>query len=758
MSVTIQQRRDLAATWTADNPVLHQGEFGVETDTGQVKLGDGATAWTALAYWGGGGGGGGGGGLPALAEAGVSAGGTLALNKITEVTASTALTMTLPSSVADSLIVVERASASTANVAVTGNMRGGTSTITLQLGAESEMFYGDGTTWWPVAGHRTLSSLQALFGNVVAPSGDTTGATDVTNLQAALTAAVTAGRGTVKGQPGSVYWINAPLVIGAYTTLDMTGCVVNLVSGSNCNMLIDVPHNAGTLGVPSTMQNITVTGGIWDRLNSPGTGGDYNGLNTMILGGRNLNVRNVRFQSTGAVAGPKYALVVQNAEGFTVEDIFGYQYISAIIKIQGPCSFGLIRNIYAFQCKDDMICVSPTEWNTMQYGNEGDVSDITIDGVFGDPQQVAHCVGLFSGKTGTTGAGTVLNLWRIKIRNIHGFVNTAALNPVYIGESSQYPMAGGNIDDIIVDGIDCYVQNAAQSVVNINSMSTPANSIGVGSVTLRNITVRSDCNAVVSNYTPLANLVIEGVTGATTANPFGAGLVNQVGALASIGVLKISNVTFTSAGTQGGSLINSVTSGQALTEAFLNNVWCSNVAYLASLITTTKLNLSNVHMLGNAGVINSSTGAVVTLATTGTCNLAVPTSAGTGTTSPFGNLNVVIDTGVAGYALINGTGAVPGTTWTAPADGRLHSMFCLAYKYVTTTEVGGAVSLNINTSQAILKTIPIFTGGTAGPGITGDPGGDILGYLVEPGESVYVSQTSALTSGASTIYVQIWAA
>ena len=55
MSVTIQERRDTAANWTAANPVLHSGEFGVETDTSKLKLGDGATTWTALAYWGGGG-------------------------------------------------------------------------------------------------------------------------------------------------------------------------------------------------------------------------------------------------------------------------------------------------------------------------------------------------------------------------------------------------------------------------------------------------------------------------------------------------------------------------------------------------------------------------------------------------------------------------------------------------------------------------------------------------------------------------------
>jgi Major tropism determinant N-terminal domain len=51
MSVTIQQRRDLAANWVTANPVLHSGEIGVETDTEKAKFGDGVTAWNSLGYW-----------------------------------------------------------------------------------------------------------------------------------------------------------------------------------------------------------------------------------------------------------------------------------------------------------------------------------------------------------------------------------------------------------------------------------------------------------------------------------------------------------------------------------------------------------------------------------------------------------------------------------------------------------------------------------------------------------------------------------
>lgn len=50
MAVTIQFRRDTAAAWTSENPTLAEGELGLETDTLLYKIGDGTTAWNALAY------------------------------------------------------------------------------------------------------------------------------------------------------------------------------------------------------------------------------------------------------------------------------------------------------------------------------------------------------------------------------------------------------------------------------------------------------------------------------------------------------------------------------------------------------------------------------------------------------------------------------------------------------------------------------------------------------------------------------------
>lgn len=57
MANRIQLRRDTAANWTRVNPVLEDGEPGLEIDTNRVKYGDGNTTWANLAYASTGGGG-----------------------------------------------------------------------------------------------------------------------------------------------------------------------------------------------------------------------------------------------------------------------------------------------------------------------------------------------------------------------------------------------------------------------------------------------------------------------------------------------------------------------------------------------------------------------------------------------------------------------------------------------------------------------------------------------------------------------------
>lgn len=51
MAIRIQLRRNTAAVWISKDPVLLQGEFGLEVDTLKIKLGDGTTAWHLLPYY-----------------------------------------------------------------------------------------------------------------------------------------------------------------------------------------------------------------------------------------------------------------------------------------------------------------------------------------------------------------------------------------------------------------------------------------------------------------------------------------------------------------------------------------------------------------------------------------------------------------------------------------------------------------------------------------------------------------------------------
>jgi hypothetical protein len=46
----ILHRTDTAENWQATNPVLHDGEFGIERQSRQFKIGDGITPWNDLDY------------------------------------------------------------------------------------------------------------------------------------------------------------------------------------------------------------------------------------------------------------------------------------------------------------------------------------------------------------------------------------------------------------------------------------------------------------------------------------------------------------------------------------------------------------------------------------------------------------------------------------------------------------------------------------------------------------------------------------
>lgn len=50
INARICQKIDTASRWSALNPVLKNGEIGVESDTKLVKIGNGTTGWNSLSY------------------------------------------------------------------------------------------------------------------------------------------------------------------------------------------------------------------------------------------------------------------------------------------------------------------------------------------------------------------------------------------------------------------------------------------------------------------------------------------------------------------------------------------------------------------------------------------------------------------------------------------------------------------------------------------------------------------------------------
>jgi len=51
MAFRIQIRRDTTGNWAVANPVLLEGEMGLDTTIKCLKIGDGVTAWNSLPYF-----------------------------------------------------------------------------------------------------------------------------------------------------------------------------------------------------------------------------------------------------------------------------------------------------------------------------------------------------------------------------------------------------------------------------------------------------------------------------------------------------------------------------------------------------------------------------------------------------------------------------------------------------------------------------------------------------------------------------------
>lgn len=118
------------------------------------------------------------------------------------------------------------------------------------------------------------------------------------------------------------------------------------------------------------------------------------------------------------------------------------------------------------------------------------------------------------------------------------------------------------------------------------------------------------------------------------------------------------------------------------------------------------------------------------------------------TASSSGAIKVQAQTPAAGFALQNATPTI--LSWTAPNDGKLHMFTVQAMLLVTVTEVGGACFLTWTSGgQAFNSNLISGANTPSSTNITAVSG------QADPGTTVTLHQTGALTSGAAAVFASL---
>jgi len=168
--------------------------------------------------------------------------------------------------------------------------------------------------------------------------------------------------------------------------------------------------------------------------------------------------------------------------------------------------------------------------------------------------------------------------------------------------------------------------------------------------------------------------------------------------------------------------------------------------------TTTTAAVQSLGGVGTAGQALTSAGAGA-LPSFGTLPIA---GGGTGATTAaaglaaLGGLVKQADTGPNGFTMINGTQTI--LTYTTANDGLLHTVIVNLGVLVTVLQVGGALQLAWTDPAGNARTSTLNSGGL-GTGMTNVA---LAERVVQANTTVTLSQSSALTAGASVAYAQLW--
>lgn len=147
----------------------------------------------------------------------------------------------------------------------------------------------------------TGASIPVTNYKVVTASGDTTGATDLAALQAAINA-VNAGGGGIVDVVGTC-WVNATVVPKAGVHLRGQGWFassINLASGANCTVIAPgaTYYNAKITDIAIDGWKENQSAGSWRGIDLSGVGTRGGAPNTAYLGGQGIVLKNVLVRST----------------------------------------------------------------------------------------------------------------------------------------------------------------------------------------------------------------------------------------------------------------------------------------------------------------------------------------------------------------------------------------------------------------------------------------------------------------------------
>lgn len=117
-------------------------------------------------------------------------------------------------------------------------------------------------------------------------------------------------------------------------------------------------------------------------------------------------------------------------------------------------------------------------------------------------------------------------------------------------------------------------------------------------------------------------------------------------------------------------------------------------------------------------------------------------------------LTKVAATPLAGYTYVNGTGTI--ISWTAPNDGQMHRVVLIGQiRSITVPQTGGAISMSLEYPDGSGNPSPSVNAGGNGTG--GFHGFSNTVFLVQPGSTIALQQSSAQTAGSTVLWAELWA-